>query len=108
MDESAFHSLADQTLARLYAAIETAVGDDAEIDLRGGILTVELDDGRQYVINKHAPSQQIWLSSPVSGAGHFSHDAATDTWRSTRGGAVLTDLLAAELAAATGRDVDFD
>lgn len=108
MDESAFHSLADQTLARLHAAIETAVGDDAEIDLRGGILTVELDDGRQYVINKHAPTRQIWLSSPVSGAGHFAHDAATGAWRSTRGGAVLTDLLAAELAAATGRDVAFD
>lgn len=108
MEESAFHTLADQTLARLQAAIEAAIGDDAAVDLRGGILTVELDDGRQYVINKHAPSQQIWLSSPVSGAGHFGHDPATGRWRSTRGGAVLTDVLAAELAAATGRDIGLD
>lgn len=108
MDETVFHSLADRTLARLQAVLETAIGDDAEVDLRGGILTVELDDGRQYVINKHAPTRQIWLSSPMSGAGHFAYDAATDAWRSTRGAAALADLLAAELAAATGRDVEFD
>lgn len=108
MDESAFHTLADQTLNRLQTAIEAALGEDLAVDLRGGILTLELDDGRQYVINKHAPTRQIWLSSPVSGAGHFAHDAATGTWRSTRGGAVLTELLAAELATATGRAVGLD
>jgi frataxin len=107
MDESAFQNLADPLLARLNATLEEALGDVADVDLRGGILTIELDDGRQYVVNKHAPTRQIWLSSPISGAAHFEHDAATATWRSTRGGAVLTDLLAAELSAATGRDVIF-
>jgi frataxin len=108
MDESAFHTLADRTLARLQSAMEAALGDDAEVDLRGGILMVDLDDGRQYVINKHAPSRQIWLSSPVSGAAHFAHDPASGAWRSTRGGAGLTDLLATELAAAVGHEIDFD
>lgn len=107
MDESAFHTLADQTLAKLLNTIEAALGDDIAVDLRGGILTIELDDGRQYVINKHAPTRQIWLSSPVSGAAHFAHDATTGAWRSTRGGAVLTDILASELAAATGATIDF-
>ena len=107
MDESTFQTLADKLLATLNTALEEAL-DDADVDLRGGILTVELDDGRQYVINKHAPTRQVWLSSPVSGAGHFEHDAATGTWRSTRGGAVLTDLLASELTTATGISVTFD
>ena len=96
MDESAFQNLADQLLARLNLVLEEAL-EDADVDLRGGILTIELEDGRQYVVNKHAPTRQVWLSSPVSGAAHFEHDAATGTWRSTRGGAVLTDVLAAEL-----------
>ena len=96
MDESAFHKLADQLLARLNATLEDGL-EDADVDLRGGILTVEFDDGRQYVINKHAPTRQVWLSSPVSGATHFEHDPARGIWRSTRGEAVLTDLLAAEL-----------
>ena len=108
MDESAFHTLADQTLTRLQTAIETSLGDDATADLRDGILTVELDDGRQYLINKHAPTRQIWLSSPLSGAAHFAHDAASGAWRSTRGGAVLTELLAAELRAVGGKPVSFD
>ncbi len=108
MDESAFQNLADPLLARLNATLEEALGDEADVELRGGILTIELDDGRQYVINKHAPTRQVWLSSPISGAAHFEHDAASATWRSTRGGAILTELLAAELSAATGCDVTFD
>jgi frataxin len=108
MDESAFQNLADPLLARLNTTLEEALGDEAEVDLRGGILTIELEDGRQYVVNKHAPTRQVWLSSPVSGAAHFEYDAASATWRSTRGGAVLTELLAAELSAATGCAVTFD
>lgn len=106
MDESGFENLADQTLAKLEARIEDNL--DVDVELRGGILTIELDDGRQYVINKHTPNRQIWLSSPVSGAAHFDYDPASRTWRSTRGSAVLHELLASELAAATGEDIAFD
>jgi frataxin len=106
MDESAFENLAEQTLARLEAGIEDQL--DVDVEYRGGILTVELDDGRQYVINKHTPNRQIWLSSPVSGAAHFDYDQASQSWKSTRGGAILHDLLARELKAATGEDITFD
>src|SRR3954470_20945561 len=109
MDDSSFETLADRTLADLQARIETALEDaDADIDLRGGILTIELEDGRQYVINKHMPNRQIWVSSPVSGAAHFSYDAAAEKWRSTRGGAVLHDLLATELAPLASSDLILD
>jgi frataxin len=109
MDESSFETLADRTLADLQARIETALEDmDADVDLRGGILTIELEDGRQYVINKHAPNRQIWLSSPISGAGHYSHDGASGQWRSTRGSEVLHEVLAAELTTIAGRAVTFD
>ncbi|HEX9465364.1 MAG TPA: iron donor protein CyaY [Alphaproteobacteria bacterium] len=106
MDESTFESLAEETLAKLEARIEDSL--DVDVELRGGILTIELDDGRQYVINKHMPNRQIWLSSPVSGAAHFDYEPASRTWRSTRGGALLHDLLARELTAATGEDIAFD
>lgn len=107
MDESAFETLADRTLADLQERIE-AVLEDADVELRGGILTVELDDGRQYVINKHMPNRQIWLSSPVSGAAHFTHDPDTGKWRSTRGAEVLHEVLAAEFTTIAGHDVSFD
>ena len=108
MDERAFETLADQTLAAMLARIEDQAGDVLDADLLGGILTIDLDDGRQYVINKHAPNRQIWLSSPVSGASHYAWDEPARDWRSTRGGGSLTRLLADELSAVTGRDVRFD
>lgn len=105
MDERAFETLADRTLQHLFARIDAELADVADIDLRGGILTVALDDGRQYVINKHGPNRQIWMSSPVSGASHYEHDAASGEWRSTRGGPPLAPRLAAELAELTGTTV---
>ena len=107
MGDSDFENLADQILARLELQLADQL-EDADVELRGGILTIELADGRQYVINKHAPNRQIWLSSPVSGATHFAHDAGSGAWRSTRGDAILHDLLAAELSAATGKPVTLD
>jgi frataxin len=107
MDEREFAAEADRTLARLQDAIERALADDdPEIDLRGGILTVELADGGQFVVNKHAPTRQIWVSSPVSGAAHFAWDGAVSRWRSTRGPDLLEARLAADLAQATGRAVE--
>lgn len=108
MDQSAFETKADQTLRAILVRIEDALADHVEADLRGGILTIEFEDGRQYVLNRHGATRQLWLSSPVSGASHYDHDEATGTWRSTRGHGSLTALLAAELAAATGAAIDFD
>lgn len=103
MDATEFENLAEETLENLFDAIDEAIGDDADVDFDNGILTVELEDGRQYVINKHAPNQQIWLSSPISGAAHYEHDGAA--WVSTRGGDALLDVLGAELSQIAGQSV---
>jgi frataxin len=103
MDERAFEGLASATLARLAERIEDGLGD-ADVELRGGILTIELGDGAQFVVNKHAPNRQIWLSSPVSGASHFGWIG--DAWISTRGPERLEPMLTAELARLTGTEID--
>jgi len=95
MDQSSFERAAEATLRALMARIEEA-RDDAEAELAGGILTVELEDGGTYVINLHRPNRQIWLSSPKSGAWHFAPDEGGD-WVSTRGTERLVPLLEAEL-----------
>jgi len=107
MDATAFENLANETLERLFDAIEDALGDDGEVDFENGILTVELSDGRQYVINKHAQNQQIWLSSPISGAAHFKFDDTQNTWVSTRNEAVFLDVLSAEMSALSDSRVEF-
>jgi frataxin len=107
LDDSSFARLADGMLDRLLAGIEDAC-PDADVELEGGILTVELPGGGEYVLNKHAPLKQLWLSSPISGAWHFAYDEAKAEWRSTRGPETLARVLAGELSAATGAPVALD
>ena len=63
------------------------------------MLTVEGEDGT-WLINKHAPTRQIWLSSPQAGARHYTFERATGQWRDTRGGGDLIDDLSGELGVA--------
>jgi len=105
MDASAFEELAAKTLESLFEAIDDAIGDDADVDFDNGILTVELEDGRTYVVNKHAPNLQIWLSSPISGAAHYAFDEATGAWLSTRGEKPLMEVLSTELSQIAGEPV---
>jgi frataxin len=96
MTDSSFESLADSLLA----ALEEGIGAHGDAELQGGILTVEGDaksGGGTWVVNKHAPTKQIWLSSPQSGARHYAFDDGAGQWKDTRGGVDLLAHLSAEL-----------
>jgi len=94
MSEKAFETLADSLLE----ALEEGLGNVADAELQGGVLTVEADAGT-WVVNKHAPTRQIWLSSPKSGARHYAFDDESGLWRDTRGTGDLMTTLAGELGA---------
>lgn len=91
MTDSAFESLADSLLVTL----EEAIADHADAELQGGVLTVEGDEGT-WIVNKHAPTRQVWLSSPKSGARHYAFAADAGKWLDTRGGSDLLEVLSAE------------
>jgi frataxin len=95
MSDSAFETLADSLLETL----EEGIGDHADAELQGGILTVQGKAGT-WIVNKHAPTRQIWLSSPKSGAKHFAFEAGSGLWQDTRGGADLLATLSGELGVA--------
>jgi frataxin len=105
MDERRFETETNKVLARLAEQIEDGLSDVADIDLRDGILTIDLERGGQFVLNRHAPSREIWLSSPISGASHFM--ATSSGWVSTRGAQRLERQLADDLALATGVVLEF-
>jgi frataxin len=107
MNQVEFERRAAEILEALFDQIEEQLGDWLEVEMTGGILQIELPDGGAYVVNKHGPNREIWLSSPASGAWHFGSDDGA-VWRSTRGTEELTALLAGELAAASGRAVRLD
>ena len=78
MEESFYHQIADKELAKLLEFAETLEeSSDIEVELDSGVLTLTLPknimNGRQFVINKHVPTRQIWVSSPISGAGYFEY-----------------------------------
>jgi frataxin len=95
MSEFAFESLADSLLA----ALEEGIGTHADAELQGGVLTID-GDGGTWVVNKHAPTRQIWLSSPLSGARHYAFDEGSGQWKDTRGGPDLVAHLSAEMGVA--------
>src|SRR5262249_24851812 len=74
MLESEFHRRADETLNRIEETLESAEPQGVECDRMGPALTVTLPSGRQIVVNKHTPTQELWLASPVSGGLHFTWD----------------------------------
>lgn len=103
-DDAAFHAQANETISRLAEIIDDDLGDDIDVEIQNDILTLELADGGQYIVNKNAPFHQIWLSSPKSGAWHF--DWVGGAWRASKGDKpALLELLAGELQAVTGRPV---
>ncbi len=107
-DETTFESLAEAMLQSIFERVEAAVGDEVEVELEGGVLTIEVEDRGTFLLNKHAPLRQLWLSSPVSGASHYAYEAEHGRWRSTRDGADLVERLAADLATATGGAFSWD
>jgi frataxin len=109
MDEPEFERQAGKVLDRLMQEIEDQAIDDLDVDLEGGILSIALPEGGTYLITKHAPNREIWLSSPKSGAWHFRHEPEAG-WISTRvvdgQRPRLHRLLADELAAAIGNPLE--
>ena len=105
-DESAFHRQADDLLSRLTDALEAAdAAGEIDMELAGGILQVALPEGKTYLINKHAASRQIWVSSPLSGGLHFAWDETKRQWMLPEG-MEIGAFLRAELRALGGIVLD--
>ncbi len=78
MDYSEFTKLAGLEISFLYDKIESMV-TDGDLDLINDVLYISTAKG-DYVINQHSPTQQIWLSSPISSAGYFNYDFDRKEW----------------------------
>ena len=106
-DGEIFENIAEKTLNMLLDRIDDALGDAFDVDLNGGILTIELKNGAQYVINKNAPNYEIWMSSPHSGASHYYLDDDLETWVDTRNGDKFFEKLSQELSQCAEKSFTF-
>jgi frataxin len=72
LTETEFHIAADTFLTSLFDTLD-ALDSDLEPELEQGSLSMTFENGKQYLINKHAPSRQLWVASPISGGLHFAY-----------------------------------
>ena len=79
-----FQNLAKKTLDDIFNIVEKKF-QDFDVDFEGENLIIEVDNST-FVLSIHNPTQQIWMSSPVSGAHHFEYKEEGNgyKWISTR------------------------
>lgn len=88
MEDREFEQLAEDIMVRIESVLE-ARGIDVDL-LPGGVLQADIIPKGEMIINRHAPSQEIWVAAP-SGAFHFRYDGIS--WRDTRDGEELMGRL---------------
>lgn len=107
MDASCFHERADELLEALQDAIEEAnTENEVQTDLIDGVLTVTLKRDGEFVLNKHEPTCQIWMSSPESGSSKYKYNEDDDEWYNSAGES-FKEKISEELAQLAGIDVEF-
>ncbi len=99
MTETEFLELAEAEMNRLQDEVE-AKYDDADCTRSGNVLTIELEDGAEVVVNIQAPMQEIWLASHLGGY-HFAPRAGD--WISSRDGRNIRTVLFEALDALIAR-----
>ena len=103
-DESAFHDAANIWLEALFELLELEdVEACLDIELENGIMQIMTDEKTTLVISKHAPSQQLWLSSPISGGLHFNALEEGADWV-LKDGRQLSVVISEELHHLTGEE----
>jgi CyaY protein len=102
MEESDFHRTVDAVLSRLEAAAEAC--DTLDVDLEGGILTLECAGGTKVIVNRQTPNREIWVAAR-SGGFHFR--CVDGEWRDTRSGDELFASLARIVASQCGETLRF-
>ncbi len=92
-----FNSLAEKTIIHISDSIERSDNNGAiDVEYEEGILTIETSSG-QYAVNKNSHLQELWISSPISGAHHFQFQESSQEWLDKKN-TNLFELLSEELA----------
>lgn len=82
MTESEFFEASEALMDAVEEAVDAAnIGCDCE--RAGNVLTIEADSGEQVVVNRHTPTQQVWLASRKGGR-HY--EMKEKVWSDTRSG----------------------
>ncbi|MGN7618642.1 MAG: iron donor protein CyaY [Ehrlichia sp.] len=78
---SSFQNLSYNVLSVLTEMVDNADFDEVlECESCDGLVKISDDKGNVYIVNRHEPSMQIWVASPISGSVRFSYDQSLGVW----------------------------
>jgi CyaY protein len=103
MTESEFNQQIDATLLQIEEALDEC---DVDIDYENsaGILTLELENGSQVIINRQLATQQLWVAA-IDGGYHLDYSEDNGQWLQDRDGTELFALLDRVLSQQSGQAV---
>lgn len=106
MNESEFHQRVDDMLLAIEEAIDES-GADIDYENTAGILTLELENGSQIIINRQTPVKQLWLAVR-SGGFHFDWSDELAGWVRDSDGAPFIEVLNQALGEQGGEPLALD
>eukprot|EP01083_Nonionella_stella_P173629 599505_1 len=110
--ETLYHTEADKVMdivTELCDDLFEFTNDDFDYKTASGVLNIDFGrDVGTWVLNKQAPNQQLWLSSPISGPNHYDWDKDNQQWVSSRDGHSLCCLLQNEFTQTVKSDITFE
>ena len=101
MTESEFLEASEALMDAVEDAVDAA-GIDCDCERAGNVLTIEADSGDQVVVNRHTPTQQMWLACRRGGRHYEMKGGA---WVDTRSGVDFWQGLEEALSFACGSAV---
>jgi len=101
MDEREFDLIAETTLLRLEICL-SELDDTLEVELSMGVLSIEFESGKKFVINSHRAARQIWMSANAT-AWHFDYNGKS--WIASKTDEELFTMVNQQLGHELGKSV---
>ena len=90
VDETTYERLAADTFKRVLDLFQDVDPEDADVEVAGDVIRIDLRSGQRIVLNTQRPVRQIWLAGGQS-AWHFSYDG--QVWLDDKGRGELFEIL---------------
>jgi len=93
----------------LFRQLEDAIDEgelDADYTNEGSVLTVTVEGCHPIILNRHAPTEQLWLATKEGGY-HLRYSDQDGDWLCTRSGDAFRSLWQAACVAQFGQNIDY-
>jgi CyaY protein len=104
LSSTEFNETADALFEQIVEIIDAADAAD-DVELNQGVLEITCANKSKIIINRHAPTQEIWIAAK-SGGYHFRW--ADGSWLDTRTAEPLSDAISRVVFEQSGVQVSFD